>query len=111
MFYYIIRRLYNKKMWQEIVKSKLTKSAKATLTNLINDDIKYYKETITHDGNDGEYFQSDIYDLHIITFSENKYKHHHYHMEDWKNKTHIHYYLLDKPQILDKQNIDYFKNC
>ena len=43
--------------------------------------------------------------------SENKYKHHHYHMEDWKNKTHIHYYLLDKPQILDKQNIDYFKNC
>jgi len=88
--------------------TKLTNSAKSILTKLI--DIKFYQELITHDGNDGEYFQSDIYDLYIITDNnDNTYTYYNYHMENWKDNKLIWYTLLEKPVILDKYEPNFFK--
>jgi len=78
-------------MWQTIVKSKLTTKAKALLiSKYINQNIIKYEETISHDGNIGEDFESDIYTLKI-TIDNNT---HIYIMENWFH-TKTDYYLFE----------------
>lgn len=87
-------------MWLEIVKSKLTMRAKALLTlKYINKDIKHYEEIITHDGNCGEYFESNIYTLNITYYENQKYYKHIYMMENWFDKTPINYFLYDSIEL------------
>jgi len=83
-------------MWLTIVKSNLTKKAKALLiSKYINYHITKYDEIISHDGNVGEYFESDIYTLNIIIYKDNKYYKHIYMMENWFDKRLINYELYD----------------
>ena len=77
-------------MWLKIVKSNITNKAKALLiSKYINQNITNYEETISHDGNIGEDFASDIYNLKITIDNIN----HIYIMENWFNKK-TDYYLF-----------------
>jgi hypothetical protein len=87
-------------MWLEIVKSKLTNKAKALLiTKYINKNIITYKETITHDGNISEYFESNIYTFDIKFYDNEILYTHTYIMEDWFENRPINYELYDKHEL------------
>jgi hypothetical protein len=95
--------------YKTLATTHITNSAKQRLLPLLN-KIEYYNEALTHDGASCDGFDSNIYDLYVITNNfNNTWTYYHYHMEDWFDKTKVHYELYTDPYTLNRFDINFFK--